>query len=278
MSTHFDRALVRPPAVNFAEGLTTAGLGAPDVARALEQHAGYCGALERCGLALTRLEPDPRHPDSTFVEDTALVVGHRALLTRPGAPSRAGEVDAIAPALAREMGGAPLARIAPPGTLDAGDLCETDGLLLAGRSERTNDEGIRQLAAWLEPAGVALAVIDIREVPGILHLKSGLSWLGEGRLAVIDALANHPALAGFQRVRLVPAEAYAANCVRVNDRVLVAAGNPRFQAELAALGYRVEALAMSEFRKMDGGLTCLSLRLPPAAAARPRPRDRALRS
>ena len=81
---------------------------------------------------------------------------------------------------------------------------------------------------------------------------------------MIGALADHPALAGFQRVRVAPAEAYAANCVRVNDRVLVAAGHPRFQAELAALGYRVESLAMSEFRKMDGGLTCLSLRLPPA--------------
>ena len=103
MSFRFDRALVRPPAANFAEGLTTAGLGAPDVARALEQHAEYCRVLERCGLALTRLDPDPRHPDSTFVEDTAVVVGERALLTRPGAPSRMGEVTAVAPALAREL-------------------------------------------------------------------------------------------------------------------------------------------------------------------------------
>jgi len=262
MSFHFDRALVRPPAANFAEGLTTAGLGAPDVARALEQHAEYCRALERCGLALTRLDPDPRHPDSTFVEDTAVVVGGRALLTRPGAPSRAGEVDAIAPELAREL--ARVDRITAPGTLDGGDICETAGLVLAGRSARTNDEGIRQLAAWLEAAGLPVAVIDIREIANILHLKSGLSWLGEGRLAVIDALADHPALAGFQRVRVAPAEAYAANCVRVNQRLLVPAGHPRFQAELAALGYRVESLAMGEFRKMDGGLTCLSVRLPPA--------------
>lgn len=269
MSFLFDRALVRPPAANFAAGLTTAGLGAPDVGRALAQHAEYCRALERCGLAVTRLEPDPRHPDSTFVEDTALVVGSRALLTRPGAPSRAGEVDAIAPALTRAMGGAPLARVVAPGTLDAGDLCETDGLLLAGRSARTNDDGIRQLAAWLTPAGLPVAVIDIREVPGLLHLKSGLSWLGEGRLAVIDALADQPALAGFRRVRVEPDEAYAANCVRVNGRVLIAAGHPRFAAALAALGYAVELVEMSEFRKMDGGLSCLSLRLPPAGPPGP---------
>lgn len=272
MSFRFDRALVRPPAASFAAGLTTAALGAPDVARALEQHAEYCRVLERCGLALTRLEPDDRHPDSTFVEDTAIVVGARALLTRPGAPSRAGEVDAIAPALRREI--ASVDRIAAGATLDGGDICETAGLVLAGRSERTDDEGIRQLAAWLGPLDLPVAVIDIRGIPGILHLKSGLSWLGEGRLAVIDALAGHPALAGFQRVRVAPAESYAANCVRVNDRVLVAAGHPRFQTELGALGYRVETLPMSEFRKMDGGLTCLSLRLPPASEARPRLRHR----
>ena len=142
-------------------------------------------------------------------------------------------------------------------------------MVLVGRSRRTNAEGIRQLAAWLEPSGLPVAAIDIRELAGILHLKSGLSWLGDGRLAVVDALADHPALAGFQRVRVAPAEAYAANCVRVNDRVLLAAGHPRFQAVLGALGYRVEALEMTEFRKMDGGLSCLSIRLPPAPPAGP---------
>ena len=267
MSLRFDRALVRPPAANFAAGLTDAGLGPPDLERAREQHAAYCRALERCGLAVTRLEEDPRHPDSTFVEDTALVVGARALLTRPGAPSRAGEVAAIAPALGREL--ARIDRLAAPATLDGGDVCATAGVVLVGRSRRTNAEGIRQLAAWLEPSGLPVAAIDIRELAGVLHLKSGLSWLGDGRLAVVDALADHPALAGFQRVRVAPAEAYAANCVRVNDRVLVAGGHPRFQAALGALGYRVEALEMTEFRKMDGGLSCLSIRLPPAPPAGP---------
>ena len=267
MSFRFDRALVRPPGANFATGLTGAGLGAPDLARALEQHAAYCSALERSGLEVTRLEADLRHPDSTFVEDTALIVGERALLTRPGAPSRAGEVEAIAPALARL--GPRLDRLEPPGTLDAGDVCETEDLVLVGRSARTDEAGIRQLAAWLAPSGLPLVVIDIRELPGILHLKSGLCWLGDGRLAVVDELAGHPALAGFERVRVEPAEAYAANCVRVNDRVLIAAGFPRFRAALDALGYAIEALEMSEYRKMDGGLSCLSLRLPPAAAPLP---------
>ena len=262
MSPRFARALVRAPAETFAAGLTTAGLGAPDLARARDQHAAYCRALERSGLEVVRLEPDPAHPDSTFVEDTALVVGRRALLTRPGAASRRGEVDAIAPALARCF--PRLDRIEAPGTLDAGDVCETGQLVLVGRSLRTNDEGIRQLAAWLAPAGLPLAVLDVRGLPGCLHLKSGLSDLGDGRLAVIDELLPHPALAGFERLRVEPAEAYAANCVRLDDRVLIAAGFPRLRARLDALGCAVEALDMSEFRKMDGGLSCLSLRLPPA--------------
>ena len=262
MSVRFDRALVRPPAATFAAGLTRAGLGPPDLARALEQHAAYGRALERCGLAVTRLAPDPAHPDSTFVEDAALVVGDRALLTRPGAPSRRGEVEALAPELARCV--SRLDRIEPPGTLDAGDVCDTGELVLVGRSGRTDDDGIRQLRAWLAAGGVRLATIDIRELPACLHLKSGLSHLGDGRLAVVGELAGHAALAGFERVRVEPGEAYAANCVRVNDRVLVAAGYPRLRAALETLGYAVEALDVSEFRKMDGGLSCLSLRLPPA--------------
>ena len=260
MSVRFDRALVRPPGQTFAAGLTSAGLGVPDLARALDQHAAYCRALERCGLEVVRLEPDSGHPDSTFVEDAALVVGDRALLTRPGAASRRGEVAALAPALSRYF--PRLGRIEAPGTLDAGDVCETERLVLVGRSQRTNDEGIRQLAAWLAPAGLPLAVIEVRDLPGCLHLKSGLAHLGENRLAVVDELSSHPALAGFQRIRVEAAEAYAANCVRVNDRVLIADGHPRLRAALEALGYALEALDMSEYRKMDGGLSCLSLRLP----------------
>lgn len=258
MSHRFDHAIVRPPGGTFADGLTTVELGVPDLARAREQHAAYCAALERCGLALIRLPADDAFPDSTFVEDTALLFGRSAVLTRPGAPSRAGEVAAIAPELGRYFPA--FESIAAPGTLDGGDVCETDRLVLIGISERTNEEGARQLARLLASQDTRTATIDIRGVAGILHLKSGLSWLGEGRIAVIEALAGHPALAGFEQVRVAAEEAYAANCVRVNDCLLIAAGYPRFAARLLALGYSPLALEMSEFAKMDGGLTCLSLR------------------
>jgi dimethylargininase len=257
----FDRALVRSPAATFAAGLTQAGLGAPDFELALAQHAAYCAALARAGLEIVRLPPDADFPDSTFVEDTAVVTAHGVVLTRPGAASRAGETAAIAAALAAL--GVEALPIEPPGTVDGGDVCETDDGFLIGLSSRTDEEGARQLAARLADWGYRAATIDVRALgPALLHLKSGLSELGDGRLAVVPELAGHPALAGRELVVVQPGEAYAANCIRVNDRVLVADGFPRFAAELERLGYRVERLAMSEFRKMDGGLSCLSLRLP----------------
>jgi len=251
-------AIVRPPGPNFAEGLTTVALGAPDRERALRQHAAYCEALERCGLALTRLQDDSRHPDSTFVEDTAIVARGGAILTRPGAPSRAGEVEAIRDPLSRFF--PEFRRIVEPGTLDGGDVCEADGHFFIGISARTNEEGARQLGALLADDGLTSSVIDIRSVGGILHLKSGIASLGDRRVVAITALGGHPALRDHEVVNVEPAEAYAANCVRVNERLLVAAGYPRLEVMLREMGYDVLPLEMSEFQKMDGGLSCLSLR------------------
>ena len=249
---------MRPPGSNFADGLTTVDLGRPDLDRALSQHLAYCDALERCGLALTRLDPDPRHPDSTFVEDTAILTPSGAILTRPGAPSRSGEVDAIRGPLSITF--PDFAEIVAPGTLDGGDVCEAEDHYFIGVSDRTNEEGARQLAAILAAKGATSALVDIRGVPGILHLKSGIAYAGEGRIVAIDALAGHAALSSHEVVRVSPSECYAANCVRVNDRLLFAAGHPRLEGAFRAMGYDLLLLEMSEFQKMDGGLSCLSLR------------------
>lgn len=254
----FSRAIVRPPSPNFADGLTTAGLGAPDHGRAMTQHATYCGALERCGLTLTRLPADPRFPDSTFVEDTAIVATRRAILTRPGAPSRVGEVEGIRGSLSSFYPG--FRAILAPGTLDGGDVCEAEGHFLIGLSARTNEEGARQLAAFLGEDGFTSSLIDIRDVDGILHLKSGIAYVGDGRVVAIRALRPHPALRDYEIIPVDASETYAANCVRVNDRLLVAAGYPRLTAALQRIGYDVLSLEASEFEKMDGGLSCLSLR------------------
>lgn len=258
MSTHFIRAIVCPPALNFAEGLTTVDLGVPDYALALAQHMAYCTALQQCGLELAYLPADTGYPDSTFVEDTAILTSNGAILTRPGASSRSGEVAAIGSAL--DAFYPELAAIEHPGMLDGGDICDADGHFLIGISARTNEDGAAQLSRWLARHGYTCACIDIRNTPGILHLKSGIAYIGDNRMVVIDALADHPALAGFELIRTDAAEAYAANCIRVNDWILAPAGYPKLVARLEGLGYSVLALDMSEFRKMDGGLSCLSLR------------------
>ena len=256
--TRFTRALVRPPAATFAAGITESGLGAPDLALALQQHDAYCRALERLGLSLVRLGPDPDFPDSTFVEDAAIVAGGGAILTRPGAPSRAGEVAAVGEALRKWFPGLPA--ITPPGTVDGGDVCEAGRHVFIGHSQRTNRAGAEELAGWLAGQGLGSTIIDIRELPGLLHLKTGLSWVGERRLLATDEIAGHEALRGWEVSRVPEGEDYAANCIRVNDAVLVASGFPKTTAMLGGLGCEVVTLDMSEYRRMDGGLSCLSIR------------------
>jgi dimethylargininase len=254
----FTHAIVCPPAENFVEGLTTVDLGAPNYEQALAAHVEYCEALRECGLYLTYLRPDARYPDSTFVEDTAILTRHLAILTRPGAASRLGEVKAVADALQGYFRSAD--SIDAPGTLDGGDVCEADGHFLIGISARTNEAGAAQLSRLLTRQGHKCDRIDIRRTPGILHLKSGIAYIGDNRMVAIDALAGRAALAGYDLVRVDAEEAFAANCLRVNDRLLFPAGFPRLAERLRGLGYTLVELDMSEFQKMDGGLSCLSLR------------------
>ncbi|MDQ3138416.1 MAG: hypothetical protein M3Q93_12635 [Gemmatimonadota bacterium] len=254
----FTRAIVRPPAATFAAGITKSGLGPPDMALALEQHGAYCRTLERLGLSLVWLAPDPEFPDSTFVEDAAIVTTGGAILTRPGAASRAGEVASLGAALGRWF--PELDEITSPGTVDGGDVCEAGDHFFIGRSARTNAEGATQLAAWLARRGFGSSVIDIRRMAGLLHLKTGLSWLGGRRLLAASEIAGHEALRGWEVVRVPDGEEYAANCVRVNDTLLIAQGFLATEPRLRGLGFDVAPLEMSEYRKMDGGPSCLSVR------------------
>jgi dimethylargininase len=252
------RAIVRPPAATFAAGLTASGLGPPDLSLALEQHESYCRTLERLGLSLTRLPPDAAFPDSTFVEDAAIVTGRGAILTHPGAPSRAGEVTALGAALGRWF--PDLDRIVAPGTVDGGDVCEAGEHFFIGVSQRTNPEGAAQLARWLAARGYTSSIVDIRQMSGLLHLKTGLSWLDDRRLLAWGEVAGHEAFRGWEMIEVPKGEDYAANCVRVNKGVLLADGFPRTAALLRGLGYDSVPVEMSEYRKMDGGLSCLSVR------------------
>jgi dimethylargininase len=254
----FRNAIICPPCDNFSDGLTSVDLGSPDLEKAMLQHRAYCDALRQCGLKLVELDADPRFPDSTFVEDTAIVTSKCAVVMRPGAPSRIGEIESMGETLAQHYD--TLHRVQSPGTIDGGDVCQADDHFLIGISERTNEEGARQLSSFLKSAGFTSTHIDIRGVDGILHLKSGISYLGENRMLATMSFSSSKELQGFEIVAVPEGEDYAANCIRVNDWLLLAAGFPKLREILAALGYRLIELEMSEFEKMDGGLSCLSLR------------------
>ncbi|MBM4372460.1 MAG: hypothetical protein FJ098_12445 [Deltaproteobacteria bacterium] len=255
MATSPDRytmGLVRSPGPGFERGLTGAGLGPPDLDRALAQHAAYCEALEEAGIRLIRLPPDPRHPDGTFVEDTLVMLHGAAVATRPAAASRRGEVDAVAEALPRSIPKLEL----PWGELDGGDVLVAGDRVFIGRSSRTDRVGARSLAGIVSELG--LEAVEVPVLRG-LHLKTGVTLLGHGALLMTSDHAGSEAFQGFDAVVVPEEERYAANGLWVRDRVLLAAGHPRTTGRLLRRGCAVVELEMSEFRKMDGGLTCLSV-------------------
>jgi dimethylargininase len=247
----YTRAIVRRPGRNFANGITTSDLGKPNFNKALEQHAAYCEALKRCGVELTVLEADERYPDGCFVEDTAVVNSRMKVVSRPGAATRRGEEETIAGVLA---GSGPTESITAPGTLEGGDVLRAENHYYIGISERTNTEGASQLSAILAKHGFTSSMI---RVEAGLHLKSDIAYLGNGNFISTPVFSHvaHPA----NTIILDPEEYYSANCLRVNDYLLIAKGFPKSKKKILDLGYNIIELDMSEFRKMDGGLTCLSL-------------------
>jgi len=230
----------------------------PDFRKALEQHAAYCRALAACGVEVTVMAADADYPDGTFVEDTFVIAERVAIATRPGAKTRMGEVESVAKAVR----GFRLRweRIEAPGTVDGGDICQVDGHFLIGLSARTNQAGAAQLAAILKRYQYTSSTIDIRNHSSLLHLKSGIAYLGEGRCLIAPRFPPIEGLAHCEMLEVAAGEIYAANAVRVNDEVLIASGFPLVAGILDKLRCRVRSLDMSEFAKMDGGLSCLSLR------------------
>ncbi|HKO42772.1 MAG TPA: arginine deiminase family protein [Pyrinomonadaceae bacterium] len=258
-NSELTRAIIRSPSRNFAAGLTSSGLPAPDHQLTVKQHDHYCLALENLGLRLIRLPADERHPDSTFVEDTAILTKRVAVITRPGAPSRRSEVDDITQTLNQFYSS--VQTITGPGTLDGGDVCQVGDHFFVGVSARTNQDGATQLSEILRRAGYSCTSIDIQDLsPRLLHLKSGLAYLGGNNLVVDSELFDRAEFQEFDRICPDPDEAYAANCLAFGNTILIAAGYPRFEAQLRLVGFNTVTLNMSEFQKMDGGLSCLSLR------------------
>ena len=252
----FTRALTRRPAPNFADGLTTAArLGKPDYDRALRQYESYLDALRACELDVATLPADERFPDGHFVEDPFVIFHDLAFRCRPGAPSRENEGESLEPHLSRLR----LMRAGAEARIDGGDVLICADRVLVGLSRRTNQAGVDALRTALR---TVMPDIRVEGLPftGALHLKSGLTEIAPGVLLHDPALRTDFDLSWATVISLPPEEGFAADAMPVNDRLFIAAGCP-FALEAASRHHPdVAPLDMSEFVKMDGGLTCLSLR------------------
>ncbi len=247
----FSQGIVRSPGRNFGDGISTKHGEKPDYEIALQQHELYCHALMQCGIKLTILDPERDHPDGCFVEDTAIVTEEMAVITRPGHLSRRREVETIAELLSEER---ILEYIRSPATVDGGDILRIQDHFYIGRSTRTNREGARQLRKILERYHFTSSEIPVKS---LLHLKTGVTYLGGNDVVSLPPLDRF--FLTFNVIRIGAIEKEAANCLRVNDHLLVPMGYPKAQQSMLDLGYEIYVLDISEFQKMDGGLTCLSL-------------------
>ncbi|MCI7326841.1 MULTISPECIES: dimethylarginine dimethylaminohydrolase family protein [Hornefia] len=254
----FNHVIVRRPCRALVEGITS-GLypGKPDYEKALRQHDDYISALSRCGVDITILPPDERYPDSVFVEDPALITSKCAIITNPGAPSRNGEKEEIIDAVRKFFPEDKIEHITAPGTLEGGDVMMVGDHFYVGRSARTNEEGIRQLTEILAKYGMTCSEVKLEEV---LHLKTGVNYLEDNNMLVSGEFVNKPDFEKYNKTEIPEDEAYAANCIWVNDTVIVPEGYPTVLKKVQDLGYKTLTVDTSEFRKLDGGLSCMSLR------------------
>jgi dimethylargininase len=255
LHNRFTHAIIRTPLDNLGDGLTTQDLGAPDFRLALEQYNTYVETLKVCGLDVTTLPGDPAYPDGHFVEDAAVIYGKLAVITQPGAPERFGETKAIAEVLKDKH---PV-HMTGEARLDGGDVLLCADRVLIGVGKRTNLAGAEQLRNALQSYDSTIKV-DFVPFDGMLHLKSGVTELAPGVLLLSPELKTDFQF-DFGESHVVPiAESYAANVLPINDAILIIAGYPTVGELAARYCTQVCALDMTEFQKMDGSLTCLSLR------------------
>jgi len=251
----FSKAIVRNPCKNFINGLTTANLGLPDYDLALIQHQEYVEALRKCGLEVIVLDADEEYPDSTFVEDTALLTPHCAIITNPGASSRKGETAEIKNVLTEYY--SKIENINDPGTVEAGDIMMVGNHFYIGLSRRTNINGAEQLINILKKYGMTGSIVTLDKV---LHLKSGVAYLENNNLAAAGEFLLKPEFQKFNILIINDDESYAANCVWINDHILLPKGFPKAKETIEKVYHNTIEVYVSEFQKLDGGLSCLSLR------------------
>lgn len=251
----FKYAIVRKPSRSMIEGISEAELGLPNYDNAIKQHDDYIEALKECGLEVTELPAVEEYPDSCFVEDPALMTPHCAILTNPGAESRRGEVAHIADAVRKFYDN--VEEIKSPGFVEAGDIMMVGDHYYIGLSERTNQEGADQMIAILEKYGMSGSVVEMSEV---LHLKTGLGYLEDNNLVACGEFLTKPEFQKYNIIEIDQKDSYSANSVWINGTVLVPKGFESTVDLIKNKGYKVREVDVSEYQKLDGGLSCLSLR------------------
>lgn len=248
-------ALVRLPAANLAEGqVTHIARSVVDAEKADEQWDAYVAALIDNGWDTIEVPVAAEAPDSVFVEDTVVIFGDTAVMASPGHDTRRTEIDAVEDTV-RELG-LRVARIELPGTLDGGDVLKVSSTVYVGRGGRTNAEGIRQLRSIVSPLGYTVVAVPVTKV---LHLKSGVTALPDGTVLGYLPLVDSTDM--FDRFLAVPEPEGVAVVVLSDDTVLMSASAPKTAELITELGYRVVAVDISEFEKLEGCVTCLSVRI-----------------
>jgi dimethylargininase len=255
MAIRFTKAIVKNPCRNLIHGLSSSHLGQPDYNKALEQHSAYIDALKVCGLDVIILEPDEHFPDSTFVEDVALLTSSFAIITNPGALSRKNEIIGIEHVIRKYF--KKIEHIIEPGTVEAGDVMMVDKHFFIGLSSRTNRDGAEQLTSILSSYGMTSSFIDIEKA---LHLKSGVSYIENNNLIASGEFRFKPEFQKFNIIEVQDDEFYAANSLWINGSVIIPEGYPKIAEKIRQSDYKVIPVDVSEFQKIDGGLSCLSLR------------------
>jgi len=252
----FKNAIVRRPGHSLINGITSAPeLGKPDYGLAKKQHDAYIDALKSCAVEVTVLDADEKFPDSCFVEDVAVCTKKFVVITNPGASSRKGEEKEIIEVIKKYYNN--IEYIKEPGTLEGGDVMMVKDHFYIGLSKRTNREGAEQLIKALEKYGMSGSIVEISEM---LHLKNGLAYLEDNVLLVTGEYINNLEFKKFNKILIDEEEIYSTNCIRVNDYVLVPASYPKTKEKIKNAGFKIIVVDISEYRKVNGGLSCLSLR------------------
>lgn len=250
----FKNVIVRRPASSVVSGQTTVDLGKPNYDKALEQHTEYINVLKSTGVEVKILEANEDYPDSCFVEDPAVVTADFAIVTNPGVNTRNGEKDIITEGLKDYFEKYDYIK---EGTLEGGDVMQIDKHFYVGLSNRTNELGAKEFINIVEKYGYTGEIVRLKEM---FHLKSGVNFIGDNTLLVAGEFIEDPRFDGFKKIIINDDEMYAANCIRMNEDLVMPADFPKTKAQLEAAGFSIKEVHMSEFQKIDGGLSCLSLR------------------